>query len=113
MGEYKGLMGGFFDQLGAPGVITMALSGAGYGFFHAYISAKIAAYMEVPVGGVKPELWTMGAGLVPPVAWMIARNSGYLRDTDFNDTIGNILGSGFLWELWNGVETLVMMMEEE
>lgn len=112
MGEYKGLMGGFFDQLGMTGVVTMALTGAGYGFIHAYISSKVADYMEEDKGTTKPEMWTGLGLLIPPVAWMLIRYSGRLQDTDFNDSIGNIMGAGFLWELWNGVETVVAMLEE-
>lgn len=111
MGEYKGMMGGFFDQLGVGGVLNMAIAGAGYGFLHAYVSSKVAAYVEEPVGAVKPELITMIPMLVPPVVWMGARYMGYLRDTDINDFMGNTMGAGLLWELWNGVETLVAMLE--
>lgn len=109
----RGSVGGFFDVLGTGGVISVTVSGAIAGFIHSYVSAKLAKYLEEDIGSPKAELLTMGGMMVPTALWMGLRKTGRLGDSDAIDTVGNIIAGGFLWEIWNGVETFVNILEEE
>lgn len=108
-----GYLGGFFDALGPGGVAVMLIAGAGYGFFHAYVSSKVAAWRNKPIGAAEPELITCGLMTIPIATFAALRYTKYAGiESDALDFAGNVFGAGLLWETWNAVETIIAIVEE-
>jgi hypothetical protein len=114
----RGMLGGYFEELGLKGVLVMAGSGVAVSFAHSYASAKLKAYLKGKYPTMteaelmyKSELYTGGAMLVPALIWMGMRYTDKLPSSDAWDIGDNIVGADLLWELWNGVETLIAKME--
>jgi len=115
----RGMLGGFFEELGLKGVLVMLSAGAGVSFMHSYASAKIKKYLKENHPAMtdeeliyNSELYTGGLMLTPAVTWMILRLTDKLPSSDSYDVLDNVFGADFLWESWNAVETMIGKLEQ-
>ena len=117
----RGMLGGFFEELGLKGVLVLAGSGVGVSFLHSWGSAQMKDYLKKKYPTMtdadliyKSELYTGGVFLAPAAIWMILRLfTDKLPSSDSYDVLDNIFGADLLYEAWNGVETIVAKMEED
>ncbi len=107
-----GYIGGFFENLGLTGIMTVIIGGVIFVFLHGYVSGvitqKIAKDPNNPTEEEfqTAEIYTSAALASVPAIFGVIRTSKYPYESDVLDTVGCLMGGGLLWEVFNAIEIL-------